>query len=375
MNKILFVANIHKHIKAFHIPYIQYLQRLGYEVHVAANDPDTIISQADKQYNLPINRFPFSRSNIDAIKQLREIIEKEDYCLIHCHTAMGSVVARMAAREYRRRGKLKVLYTVHGFHFYKGSPKLYWLLYYPMEVFLSKFTDGIITINKEDFDLVSDKKFAVKRVFNLPGVGINTRKFLGLSLDQKEVLREKLGYSSTTLIIIYVAEFIERKNHKFLLACVPMLREVLDDFKIILAGRGSLRTDVEKYAHELQVNDKVDFLGFRSDIGELIIMSDIGVSVSTQEGLPMNIAEEMYAGKPVVASKIRGHIDLIDDGETGFLFDSGDKSGFVERIFKLCAEPNLYNRMSENAQRKAKLFELDNCMEQMKVVYSELLPK
>jgi len=146
--KVLFVANIHKHFKAFHLPYIQLLKELGYEVHVCANDGTTEIYQADKQFNLPINRSPFSLSNIYATRQLKKIIAQEQYQLIHCHTAMGSVVARIAARVFRK-GCVKVLYTVHGFHFYKGSPGHYWWMYYPMEKYLSRFTDAIITIDRK----------------------------------------------------------------------------------------------------------------------------------------------------------------------------------------------------------------------------------
>ncbi|AWH85134.1 glycosyltransferase family 1 protein [Flavobacterium album] len=373
MKKVLFVANIHKHFNAFHLPYINYLKSEGYEVHVAANDPETRIAEADKQYDLPINRNPFSKNNITAVRQLKKIIAKERYSLIHCHTAMGSVVARLAAKKFRKEGWLKVLYTVHGFHFYKGSPKMYWQVYYPMEKYLSKYTDGIITINEEDYALIKNSNFKNGETFKVPGVGINSDKFKGLSFSDAPAIRAKNGYSNDVFLIIYIAEFITRKNHKFILESVAKLQEKISDFKFIFAGRGILKETMEEQAGALGVNSKIDFLGFRKDIGELIIMSDIGVSVSRQEGLPMNVAEEMYAGKPVVASYIRGHSDLVDDGVSGFLYQPGDQEGFVSRIIELYNNKELYSKMSVAASEKATKFALDNCLEEMKTIYKRFL--
>lgn len=370
-NKILFVANIHKHFKAFHIPYIQYLKEIGFEVHVAANGGDTIIDEADKQYNVPISRNPFSFDNIKATKQLKQIIAKEQYCLVHCHTAMGSVTARIAAKNFRAKG-LKVLYTVHGFHFYKGAPKKFWTLYYPMEKFLSRYTDGIITINKEDFDQIKNKNFKNKYSFLIPGIGINTTK-LKSNRTIGEIRLEN-GYQKNDFLILYIAEFIPRKNHNFLLTCAKELKRLKVNSKILLAGRGQnlefYKSEISKYGLE----DIIKTLGFRKDIGEVIKMVNIGVSVSNQEGLPMNIAEEMYLEKPIIATKIRGHIDLIEDNYNGYLIDGEDVSSFVDYVIKLKTNPELYQLMGSNAKIKAKSFTLENSLEQMANIYKEFLP-
>jgi glycosyltransferase EpsD len=373
MKKVLFVANIHKHFNAFHIPYINYLKSEGYEVHVAANDPETRIAEADKQYDLPINRNPFSKNNVTAVKQLKKIIAEERYSMVHCHTAMGSVVARMAAKKFRKEGWLKMLYTVHGFHFYKGSPGMYWKIYYPMEKYLSKYTDGIITINEEDYAVIKEKGFKNGETFKTPGVGINPDKFTGISVADKPALRAKNNYSNDTFLIIYIAEFITRKNHKFILESVALLQEQISDFKFIFAGRGILKEEMEQYAKTLGIDSKIDFLGFRKDIGELIMMSDIGVSASRQEGLPMNIAEEMYAGKPVVATNIRGHIDLVDHGVNGFLFQPGNNKEFAEYILTLYNDKGLCGKMSGEASKKAEMFTLENCLNEMKKIYKRFL--
>lgn len=370
--KILFVANIHKHFKAFHIPYIKWLKSEGYEVHVAANDGSTLIEEAHKQFNIPINRNPFSWSNLKAINQLQQIIKKEGYHLVHCHTAMGSVVARLAAKPFKKNG-LKVLYTAHGFHFFKGSSKKYWLLYYPVEKYLSKFTDALIVINEEDYNLVKNKMPSIHHLFLIPGVGINTRKFESINCTETHTLKLKNGYSPNTFLILYIAEFIPRKNHIFLLSAAKELSKTLENFKIILAGRGAKLEQIKQQSLDLNISQFIDFLGFRTDIGEIICMCDIGVSVSKQEGLPMNVAEEMYAGKPVVASKIRGHTDLIDHLKTGFLFDPFNTTDFVNYIIQLSKDKQQFENMSKASRIKAQKFEINNCMAQMKIIYKQFL--
>lgn len=371
-SKVLFVANIHKHFKAFHIPYIQYLQGQGYEVHVAANDGSTRIEEADKQFDLPINRSPFSSSNIKAVKELRTIIETEQYCLVHCHTAMGSVVARLAAKPFRKRG-LKVLYTAHGFHFYKGASVKYWLLYYPVEKYLASFTDGIITINKEDYELLNKKSFKNGLSFLTSGVGINTERLDNLKKTIDE-LRSRNDYKNSDFLLLYIAEFIDRKNHEFLVNAMVELKKINPDIKILLAGRGEKFDSIKTMINEENVQDVITLLGFRTDIGEIIKMSDVGVSVSRQEGLPMNVAEQLYMGKPVVATKIRGHVDLIDQGENGFLFENGNQKEFMEYVLKLYNDTELYKRISDAAKVKSQDFLLDNCLDQMSKIYKQFLP-
>ncbi|MCX7548867.1 glycosyltransferase family 4 protein [Xanthomarina sp. F1114] len=371
-NKILFVATIHKHFRAFHIPYIEYLKSKGHEVHVAANDGVTRVEEADKQFDIPINRNPFSLDNVKAIKELRTIIDRENYSLIHCHTAMGSVVARLAAKGFRKKG-LKVLYTAHGFHFYKGSSLKNWLLFYPVEKYLSTYTDGIITINQEDYNLMDKKKFRNEHSFLTSGVGINTGRLDNINETISE-LRSKNNYKSTDFLLLYIAEFIERKNHEFVVNHAIELKEAMPNIKILFAGRGKNLEVFKQLVKDKNISDTVHVLGFRTDMGELIKMIDVGISVSGQEGLPMNVAEQLYMGKPVVATKIRGHIDLIEHEVNGLLFEYGDFVGFKDCLLKLYSDKNLYDKMSESARIKSQDYILDNCIIQMSEIYKKLLP-
>ena len=357
---------------AFHIPYINWLKSEGYEVHVAANDGATVIAEADKQYNIPIDRRPFSFQNIKATRLLTQIMKAEKYDLIHCHTAMGSVTARFAARTLRQSG-LKVLYTAHGFHFYKGSPKKYWMLYYPMEKFLSRFTDGIVTINREDYQLLIDKKFKSPYKFQINGIGVKSTRFVPVSVQEKSDLRLKLGYNSEQFILIYVAEFIHRKNHQFILDSITDLASEIPNLKVLFAGRGQLLEQMKGYAHEQGLAPYVDFLGFRTDIENVIQIADVGISASRQEGLGLNLIEEMFCGLPIVATVDRGHKEIVEDGKNGFFFNQNSKEEFINSILKLHSNTKLRLQMGENALKFANKFTLKSSLEQMAKIYNQFL--
>ena len=180
MKKVLFVAKVvRSHIATFHLPYLKMFKEMGWETAVAAHndydDPrDCVIPNCDTFFDVPFERFPLSPNNVTSYRQLKKIIDAGEYDIIHCHTPVSAMITRLAALSARKRGT-KVIYTAHGFHFFKGAPLINWLLYFPVEWFLARYTDALITINKEDY--ARAQKFAAKKVYYVPGVGIDTKKF------------------------------------------------------------------------------------------------------------------------------------------------------------------------------------------------------
>lgn len=369
--KVLFVATTHMHISVFHIPYIKWLKEQGCEVHSAANNLISI-PELDKQYTIAIQRTPFSKDNFKAYNELREIILKENYDIVHCHTAMGAVIARLASREFRKKG-LKVLYTAHGFHFFKGSPCRYWLMYYPVEKYLSKYTDAIITINQEDYDLVKTHNFRNQFTYKIPGIGINTSRLMKTNDDIRCRLRKEYGYKMSDFILIYIAEYIERKNHKFIIDATVELSKKVPNIKILFAGRGRLFEEMKSYSSNRGTDSYIDFLGFRKDIGQLIALSDVGISASKQEGLGLNLAEEMFCGLPVVATSDRGHKELIVSGLNGFIFPQNDKGKFIEYIYQLSQNEGKRTAMGFESQKIANQFTLDKSLAAMADIYVKFL--
>ena len=311
--KILYVATVDIHIKSFHLPYLKMMHDKGWEVHVATNGKEKF-PYCDKKHTICMERSPFKPNNLKAIKQMKELLKKEHFDIIHCHTPMGSVVTRMAAKQARKDGT-RVIYTAHGFHFYKGAPLINWLLFYPVEKYLAKYTDTLITINKEDYNRAK-KKFS-KRCHDIqyvPGVGIDPKKFdFKMTTKEKHELRTSLGLKDNDFIMIFPAELSKRKNQIWLIKAIKPFLEENDRAHLLLPGKDSLNNKCQKITKKYGLEKQILFLGFRNDIQNLLIISDIAVSSSKQEGLPMNIIEALQANIPVLAFGCRGVNDIIDN--------------------------------------------------------------
>lgn len=371
--KVLFVANIHKHFLAFHLPYLKWLKEQGVEVHVAASGCDTIVPYVDKQFDICFDRFPLKVKNIKAYRQLKKIIDSEQYDFVNCHTSICSAITRIASINARKIGSTKLLYTVHGFDFSKESNWKSWVLYYPIEKFLSRYTDAMITINQEDYEIILNNRFKNKETFRICGIGVNTRRLTTQNLVEKIKLRNDLGYNQNDFILIYVAEFIDRKNHKFIVDSLPTIVKIIPNVKILFAGKGMLMEKMKEYAVQKGVDVNIDFLGYRSDIGNLMAISDVGISSSKLEGLGLNIAEAMFTGLPVIASIDKGHKEMITHGYNGFLFSQGDHVQFVSFVTKLYNDPQMRNEMGNEAYQSIQKFGIDNVLLQMTSIYQKYL--
>ena len=257
--RILYVATSDIHIQTFHIPYLKWLAENGCEVHLAAeNRGNLTIPYVSKVFYLPFPRTPLSLTNISTYKDLKKIINENNYEIIHCHTPVPGVLTRLAARNAHKNG-VTVFYTVHGFHFFKGAPLVNWLLYYPVEYLLSSFTDVIITMNKEDFSYVNGKMYH-KESFLVPGVGVDSKVFYPFNENKILEERKRLGLNPDHFILLYVAEFIHRKNHKMIIDSIPVLKTKIPDIKLLFAGKGLLLEKMKKYAAEKGIDKHIIFL-------------------------------------------------------------------------------------------------------------------
>ena len=311
MKKVLFTATVDSHIIQFHIPYLKWFKEQGYEVHVATNG-DEKIEYCDVKHKIPFERNPMKINNIKAIFKLKKILEEEKFDIIHCHTPMGGVVTRLAAIKSRKKYNTKVIYTAHGFHFFKGAPLLNWIIFYPIEKYLSKYTDCLITINEEDYNLAK-RKFKSKRVEFVNGVGVDKSKFdFKMSNKEKHELRISLGLKDNDFVIIYVAELSKRKNQGMLIKAVKkLIDEGKDNIKVILPGIDSMNTYYQKMAQKMDIENNIKFLGYRNDIPKLLKISNLYISTAKQEGLPVNIIEAMFMKLPIIATNCRGNRDIV----------------------------------------------------------------
>lgn len=370
-NKVLFCATVDYHFSSFHLPVLEWFKKRGWEVHVAAKG-EIDIPFVDMKYNIPIERSPLSSANMRAYRQLKTIIREHQYDLVHCHTPMGGVIARLAARSARKEGT-KVIYTAHGFHFCKGAPLQNWLLYYPIEKGLARMTDCLITINSEDYNLAKHRKFKARKIAHVHGVGIDSNRYRPVSPMDKTLLRQRSSYQAEDFLMFYAAEFNANKNHQLLITAMAKIKNQVPTMRLLLAGRGMLQESCRELSARLGVEHMIDFLGYREDIPQLLPMCDIAVSGSLREGLPVNIMEAMACGLPIVATRNRGHLELIEDGKNGFLIDPQSADQFASQILKLAGSAELRREMGEKSLKHIKKYTLKQVERDLNGIYTSYM--
>ena len=330
--RVLLVATVQSHIAQFHKPLMKALKEKDWIIHVAARDNlseknGLSLEYPDQVFDIPFRRSPYDLRNITAYRKLTKILREEHYDVIHCNTPVGGLLTRLAARPYRKKGT-RVFYTAHGFHFYKGAPKKNWLLYYPIEKWLARFTDKLITITTEDYDLAKTK-FRCP-IYHIHGVGANNKKYCAIPKEQQEKQKAELGL--TGHIIMNVGELLPNKNQKTAIRVVKALLPFFPDICLLIAGNGPEKENLEQLIDELSLHDHVILLGYTTQLEKYMQVCDALISCSYREGLPLNVLEAMLCGKPVVASNNRGHRELITDGTNGILNDPDDVEGYASGI-------------------------------------------
>ncbi|SEA51172.1 Glycosyltransferase involved in cell wall bisynthesis [Pseudobutyrivibrio sp. ACV-2] len=397
-------ALMHAHtaymVTQFNIDNIKILQDLGYAVDVAccwqdddsAVSPEALAARRKKLDDLGCRvietsslRKIFHFGELSkAYKLLKTEVEKNKYEIVHTQSPIGGVVCRLACRRARKLYGTKVIYAAHGFHFFKGASLINTIIFKNVEKWCSKYTDLLITINKEDY--ANAQKMKAKQVAYVPGAGVDTHKFVA-SEGARQKIRKELGIDDETIIILSVGELIPRKNHTEVLRALKMMKDngtllaegsderVQPKYKIkyLIAGRGKIQAELEENIARLGLSDYVQMLGFRSDVADIFAASDIYVFPSHQEGLPVALMEAMSVGMPVVCSKIRGNTDLIEEGIGGYFFDSHDAATLVTALNKALSD-NLTKReqMGQANIEVMKQFDKETVNKVMRELYSKL---
>ena len=373
--KVLFIATSAKaHIAAFHLPYLEWFHREGLETHVAAADDmgGIPIPHCDVFHPIPFCRSPFSFRNLRAYHILKRVLACEHFDIIHCHTPVGGILARLAARKSRKRGT-KVIYTAHGFAFYKGAPVRRMLFKLP-EKLCARWTDVLITINREDARYAAHALHPARTEW-IPGVGVDLTEYARRE-DLRERTRRTLGLSEDTRMVLSVGRLDKNKNHRTMLRALAALQKEYpeEDIRLFIAGGGAGRQKLERLARRLHIEAQVRFLGYRNDVPALLCAADIFLHLSKAEGLPRAVMEAMAASLPVVASDIRGCRDLVADG-AGFLVQPQDVCAAAAALGTLVREKELCSRMGSAGREKAAFFSLETVLPRMEKLYRSVLRK
>ena len=367
--KILYISTISNTINSFLIPHIKMLINSGHEVEIAFKTDHEVdcqlIQMGCKIHEVNFNRNPIHIDNLKAYNNLKKIISEGDYDVVHTHTPVASAIARIVCKNMKT---IKIIYTAHGFHFYKGAPIKNWLLYYPVERWLSKYTDILITINQEDY-FIGEKKFTeINKVYKLPGTGINSSRFEIVDKTEKLSLRRKNNIPINSFVLIFPAELNNNKNQEFLLKTIIKLKDEISEIKLLLLGEGVNQKKYKQFIKKNNIEKFVYMMGFKENIEEFIKLSDVSISSSLREGLGLNLIEGMFCGNPVVAMDNRGHREIVINEVNGFLLPQ-DVDLWVKRIKEIYESDNLYMRMSTQSKELSKKFELKNVINKLEEIY------
>lgn len=372
--KVLFAATVYSHLAAFHKPFIELLQRKGYEVHAAANPDHGRKEEIEEMgvvcWDVPFSRSPYHSDNFKAIKELSQLFRNYYFDLIHVHTPVASFLVRYMAKKCKQGA---VLYTAHGFHFYEGAPIQNWLIYYTAEKIASRWTDGLIVMNEEDYK--NGKRLGFKEnqsLFFMHGVGISLGQYNNGNAHDDSYVREQLDIGENDIVISYIAELNDNKNHMFLLKNWNTLLQYHPNVHCLLIGTGENEQKLKTYAKEQNLKN-IHFLGYRSDIPKILSQTDIVALLSYREGLPRCIMEAMASGKPLIVTNIRGSRDLVKHSVNGFVVNIDDDQSLIEYFAKLINNKNLRKKMGQASLKEIQPYDLKYVLSEMEKIYCKYI--
>lgn len=366
--KLLFTASTYSHILNFHLPYLRHFQDLGWSVHVACGGPPALIPYTDKMLDLPFEKSMWSPRNFKAAAILRNNVRTENYTAIITHTSLAAFFTRFALLGLKQRPM--VINMVHGYLFDESTPYLKQKLLLSAEQWMAPQTDLLLTMNQWDFE-TARRYHLGETIVHIPGIGVDFSKIDKTNSTSRARLRETYRIASNAFVLIYAAEFSKRKSQAVL---IHAMQQLPDNVILVLAGDGALRQECQELAHHLGVENRVLFPGYIQNMPDWYAAADAAVSASRSEGLPFNIMEAMYAGLPVVASGVKGHLDLIEDGTTGLLYPYGNANVCAAQILRLLGSETLMQTMADQARENVKQYGIDRVLPAVLAQYATLLP-
>ena len=364
MKKILLTCTDLMAIQFF-TEHIKFWHEKGYHIDLACSPVGGRVNELIEFFDsiensslrtVALSRSPFKASNLKGYLQLRKIAKKEHYDIVVTNEPVMGLLTRLA---FANKRETKVTYIAHGFHFYRGGSKLNNLIYKTIEGFAAHFTDSLVTINKEDFE--ATKAFKLKKngtAHYIPGIGVNTSNFYKASKEDYTEIRKELGLSYDDFVVSVIGELNDNKNQETIIRAIALLKNECPNLKALFMGKGEKSEYLKNLCNELNVDDRVYFLGYRHDVNRILSVCNIGASASLREGLGLNIIEEMASGLPIVASQNRGHRDIVTE-ESGILLQDNSEHAFADAFLQLYKSPKMCEEISKNNLELCKRFDID----------------
>ena len=374
MPKLLIVTTVPITIRSFLLPFIRHFKNLGWQVDGMAqgiSEDKDCVAACDRIYDIQWSRNVFDPINLLAgISRVQEVVAQDNYDLVHVHTPIAAFVTRYALRNnYQTR----VIYTAHGFHFYQGGNAVKNAIFFNLEKLAGKWTDYLVTINKEDEAAAKKHNFLpANKIYYTRGIGVDTDYYASGKVTPEDIrkVKQELQLSNSDTLLLSIAEFTPRKRHQDLLYALAKTANL--NIHLALAGDGKIKAAMEELAKQLGINQQVHFLGYRTDIPTLIQAADAVLLVSQQEGLPRSIMEAMCLNTPVIGTNIRGTRDLLEEG-CGLLIELGDTDALAKAMTQVAENSNSLAAMAEKAKIRIKNYDITQIIQQYEDIYSSAL--
>lgn len=365
MKKILYVTTVSSTINVFLELHIKMLIDKGNEVSIACSlDQDIskdLINYGAKLHIIDFSRNPLSLDNKKAYKQIKELQDREKFDIVHVHTPVASFVTRLALKNKA----IKMIYTCHGFHFYKGAPLINWIVYYPLEKIAAHWTDKLVTINGEDLERARKFKLRNKgQVELMHGVGIDPKVYY-IDNFNRDDYRKKLGLDKDDFVLLILAELNKNKNHIQVIKAMEILKNKYPSIKVLCAGKGPLENKLKEKVGKNNLGENIKFIGFRNDVKELLYSCDCVGLFSKREGLGKCLLEGMITGNVLIATNTRGPKELIKNSKNGFLVDIGDHKKTAEYIESIYLNTEKRKELIYNSKKNITNYYIDNVLDEV----------
>ncbi len=375
MKKVLMMAPMGSVHRRFNAANIEALRNLGCEVHLLANfekgdgteQQNLEYAERCRQEGIVIHSLPFVRAsllkNIGLVKEIKSLFKRENFNIIHAHTETGGLLLRLSISAAERA---KFVYTPHGMSFYKGAPLKTQLIYRPIERWICGGMDANLGMNLEELDVL--QKWDRKTAYYVHGIGLDLKRNQSVTVSREEI-RNRFGIPDDAMMIVSVGELDDNKNHSSVVRALGELRQ--NNLYYVVCGVGTKRDELIALAKSCGIGDKVILAGYRKDIPNILHAADLFIFPSYHEGLPVSLMEAMASGLPVICSKIRGNVDLIQEGRNGFLFNPNDYNTLIPKIQAIISNRELMKYMSEQNKEDVEGFSYRVVVNELETIYNE----
>ncbi len=377
MKNLLIITTIPDTLTAFLLPFARHFRARGWQVDAMACGISTCgecFEEFNRIWEVQWSRNPLNPQNLLAApRQIQAAMQQGEYDIVHVHTPVAAFVTRYALKNYRKQGKIKVIYTAHGFHFHSGGSTFKNTAFLGLEKLAGNWTDYLITINREDEQAANDRQLiSLEKIRYMPGIGVDLDYYSYNTTLEAEVeeVRGELGLGADTKLLLSVAEFIPRKHPQDILRAFASINR--SDTCLAFAGDGDLLSEMQQLANQLGIQENVRFLGHRNDIPTLMRAAFATILASEQEGLPRSVMESLSLETPVIGSDIRGTRDLVTS-ECGILFPVGNIEKLAHAIKYLLNHPQTASMMGKQGRKRMANFDLHHIIKLHETLYLEAL--